>query len=201
MTPTDIHALLAEDDDEAEPALRRRRSWTYWAAGAAALSLVLLVIAGNALSEARLGAATAFGECSTSLALALVIVVAAGVALGAARIASDVRFASEILFEPERWLAVLPPPALMLAATMPAFTGCPWAARFAEWPLVGGVLVGTPGLVLAGASAFGVGLALTLAVRVRVPIAHIVEAYEHARRQAEASNLPGDDEFDRRDYP
>jgi len=68
-------------------------------------------------------------------------------------------------------------------ATIPGAIGCRSASRLADFGNLGDALLGTPGTTIAGACAYGIGMAIIAAVRVLPPpelVAAEVDAYRRA---------------------
>ena len=178
--PTDpeLRALLHGDEPAGPTHLQH---WQVVSLLAALLGLGCLIGAGTVLSRSGLGAATVNRSCDGSLLIGLALLVAAGSLVGLARIAVDRRHVSETWFDGLRAAVMVPVPALCLLLAAPGFLGCHAAIRFAGWGAIGEALLGTPGMAVAGASAFGVGAALASCVRVRIPAEAVIAEFERIR--------------------
>lgn len=177
MARRDLEPLLPGDAAPAEGTAPLRQ-WQLLALLGALAAGAMLVGAGVVLSEAGLGRAAANRQCNGSLLAGLLLLALAGGMAGMARIVVDRRYVHELFFDTARLAAGLPVPLLGLAVSAPGFMGCSFAVRVADWPLLGDALLGTPGMAIAGACAFATGIALTSVVRVRVPLATLIEEYE-----------------------
>lgn len=178
MNDYDLRELLAEDTKAVLPPLRQ---WLTVAVVAGGLAMCALVGAGAVLSYGGLGRAAANRGCEANLLAGLLLVLLAGMLAGMARIVVDRRFEHELVFDTVRLAATLPVPLAALTFAAPGFMGCSFAVAMADWGALGRALLGTPGMTIAGAGAFAAGLALTNVVRVRVPLANVIEEYERLR--------------------
>lgn len=165
-------------EDDGRPAHPALAHWQLLAIAAGAASLLLLLAAGVTLSANELGRSAVNPGCDASLLMGLLLLAAAGSLLGGARLLADLRFVHELWWDPIRLAVTVPAPAFALLLAGPNFLGCKAAIGFERWAAIGDALLGTPGLVLAGAAAFGLGIALTSALRVQLPATLLVAEYE-----------------------
>lgn len=141
----------------------------WWAAVLAAMvtGAALLLAAGAALAHADLGTELRARGCSGSPLAALALFVGAGFAIALAPKLARLRHGvSRIVLDPGALLVAAPVPAVLLALALPGLLGCRAATRIADVALVGGALVGAPGIAVAAASSLALGVALSAVVQV-----------------------------------
>lgn len=145
------------------PPQRGARLRALWSVVAA---VSLMILAGIALENEGVSKGQLARGCDTGIGIGFVLLVGAGAMAGFARIALDRRSYHRVRTDLSRWLTGALAPLLMSALTVPGAIGCAWVSRLDRLGAVGGGLLGTPGLALAGAATFALGLGMTSAVRI-----------------------------------
>lgn len=196
MNGDDVDFDGALDHDHVDAPVSRAwrpQPWWAWHAGALALGSLALLAGGVALSNAELGTSLRARACDASPLAGLAML-----ALGAVFVAVGMQLArlqhpSAVVGLEWRGMAfALPVPILLLVATLPGLLGCALGQDIASLGVIGDALVGAPGLLLAGAAAALVGVALGSVVHVTwlAPTIGIVDEtpgiVELAMQEAEA---------------
>lgn len=174
------YAAAHEDDDHGAPVARawQPHPWWAWHLAFLAIGTAALVGGGVALSNAEFGTSLRARACDASplpgLALLATGALLAAVGMQLARL----QHPSAVVGLEWRGAAfAMPVPLVLMAVTMPGLMGCALGQDIAALGLVGGALVGAPGLTLAGAAAALVGISLGSAVHVTwiAPVVGIVD--------------------------
>jgi hypothetical protein len=179
MDREELVELLQEE--EAPAAVGRMRSWAFVALLSALIALGAIWGAAAVLSEAALGRSAARPGCEPALGAGLLLLALAGAMLGLVRVAVDRRYPVETRYDMVRLAAALPVPVACLALTAPGFLGCELALKLDRIDWLGRLVLGTPGLAIAAASALALGAAFVSAVRVQIPVALVIQQYELER--------------------
>lgn len=133
-----------------------------------------MAFAGRALRAADLGTSIRERACSITPFGGLALLVLAGVLVAASVTAMRLRRGGVLVADPATGLIAAITPILVLLGTTPGVAGCRSAARVERWDGIGQALVGTSGIALAGAAAFGLGFAIVQAWSVERYIATAV---------------------------
>lgn len=167
----DLYGSDADDaySDAAEPRTAGwmpRRWWT-WTVALLAIGTVMLLAAGQLLSDATLGTSLRARACTTSPLGGLLLLLCATLLLTAGLIVSRLRRVGAVLaFDPGSLVLTLPVPATLVGVTLPGVLGCASAQAIAEIDLVGEALVGQGGMVLCVAAIVLVGVSIASSLHV-----------------------------------
>ena len=197
MNGEDVDYDAPHDGDEhaSAPVARawQPHPWWAWHLAFVALAIAALLGGGIALSNAEFGTSLRARACDASPLGGIALLIAGGLLATVGMQLARLQHPSAVVGLEVRGAAfALPMPTLLLAATLPGLMGCAIGQDIAAIGLVGDALVGAPGLVLAGAAAALVGVALGSTVHVTwlAPVFGVVEEplgiVELAMQEAEA---------------
>lgn len=164
-------------------ALRPLRWWPIVLLLTLVFAAAALIAAGLLLNDRSAGALSVSRGCSGGLALAFVLFGVAGALSGLARVVVERRGIHVMAYDVTRTVMLGLVPLIGLVVTIPGAMGCRSATRLADFGSLGDALLGTPGATIAGACAYGIGMAIIAAVRVLPPpefVAAEVDAYRRA---------------------
>ena len=164
-------------------ALRPLRWWPLVLMFTLMFAAAAFLAAGLLLDNRSAGALSVSRGCSGGLALAFALFGVAGALCGLARVVVERRGFHIMAFDFTRTVMLGLVPCIGLVVAVPGAIGCRAATRLADFGSLGDALLGTPGTTIAGACAYGVGIAVIAAVRVLPPpelVAAEVDAYRRA---------------------
>lgn len=153
-----------------------------------AFSVLALIGAGLVLDRRAVGALAVSKGCSPGLAMGYGMIVLAGALTGLARIALERRMFHVLQADAARAATLAIVPMIGLIMTVPGAIGCGVASRVTRLGAAGEALLGTAGATVAGACAFGLGMALLSMVRV-LPPPGLIAAQVDALRAEDAAPL------------
>lgn len=151
------------------------RAWPLVGMLALTMSGATVLGAAVVFDNTSIGGAGVRAGCDFARSGGFALLALGGLLMGLARIVVDRRIPHVIQLDASRVLTCGLVPFLALAVTLPGTLGCRAAARLGRIDGIGDALLGGPGLTLAAVGAFGVGFALTAAVRVSLPPELIAE--------------------------
>lgn len=142
------------------------RLWWAWPTLTTLVGLVCLGVAGVVFERAELAAAAVARGCDPQIGGGLGLLVGGGLMLALSAPLADRRQRDAILvFDLTRAGFMLPAALVATGLALPGALGCRTASRLDALPLADVVLLGAPGIALAGAGSLAVGAALGSALR------------------------------------
>jgi hypothetical protein len=149
-------------------------------------AVTALLVAGILLDHGGVAALAVSDGCSGASAGGFAVLALAGAAVGLMRVVAERRTPHVLLVDPQRGAGMALVPLLGAIAALPGAIGCRGAEALSGAGSFGEALLGAPGATLAGACAFGCGMAVMSAVRILPPAELVAAAYEADRAAAAA---------------